>query len=77
MIGEARLAEAFDHLDCDDTGYITAENLIEILGEDIPRDDIDAVIKEADLKNDNRVSYSEFLALWEDNQDFDKVECFG
>ena len=74
VISEARLAEAFDHLDCDDSGYITAENLIEILGEDVPRDEIDAIIEEADLKNDNRVSYSEFLALWEDKQELDKDE---
>ena len=73
-ISESRLAEAFDRLDCDDSGYITAENLIEILGEDVPRDEIDAVIEEADMTNDNRVSYSEFLALWEDNQDLDKDE---
>ena len=73
-ISEARLAEAFDRLDCDDSGYITAENLMEILGEDVPRDEIDAIIEEADLTNDNRVSYSEFMALWEDKQDLDKDE---
>jgi len=74
VISEARLAEAFDHLDCDDSGYITAENLIEILGQDVPRDQIDAIIEEADLNHDNRVSYSEFLTLWEDTQEIDKDE---
>ena len=73
-ISEARLAEAFDRLDCDDSGFITAENLIEILGEDIPRDEIEAIIDEADLAKDKRVSYSEFLALWDDTQEPNKDE---
>lgn len=64
-ISEARLAEAFDRLDGDDSGYITAENLVDILGQDIPRDEVDKIITEADPTKDNRVSYSDFLALWE------------
>lgn len=67
-IGEARLAEAFDHLDHDDSGFITAEDLIEILGDDVPREEIDAIIAQVDLAKDNRVSYSEFMALWENEQ---------
>lgn len=73
-INEARLAEAFDRLDCDDSGCITAENLVEILGKSVPRDEIDAIIAEADVANDNRVSYSDFLALWQDQRGFDKGE---
>lgn len=68
-ISEERLAEAFDRLDSDDSGYISAENLVEMLGKDFPRDEIDAIIKEADLTKDNRISYSEFLALWEDKNE--------
>ena len=73
-ISESRLAEAFDRLDCDDSGYITPENLMEILGENVPRDEIDAIIEEADLTNDSRVSYSDFMALWEDKQEPEKDE---
>lgn len=73
-ISEARLAEAFDRLDCDDSGYITSDNLMEILGQDVPRDEIDAIIEEADLAKDGRVSYFEFLALWEDKQKLRKDE---
>jgi ankyrin repeat protein len=68
-ISEARLAEAFDRLDCDDSGYITADNLIEILGENVPRDEIDAIIDEADLTKNGCVSYSEFMALWENEHE--------
>jgi hypothetical protein len=64
-ISEERLAEAFDRLDSDDSGYISAANLAEMLGADFPKEEIDEIIREADLTKDNRISYSEFLALWE------------
>jgi EF-hand domain pair len=69
------LAEAFDRLDSDDSGYISVENLSEILGEDYPKAEIEAIIKEAASDNDGQISYAEFLALWEDRkgQERDKV----
>lgn len=68
-ISEARLAEAFDCLDCDDSGYITTEDLMEILGGDASTDEISRIIAEVDLDKDNSVSYSEFMALWEEQQE--------
>lgn len=68
-ISEERLAEAFDRLDSDDSGYISAENLKALLGEEFPQSEIDAIIKESDPTKDGKVSYSEFLALWEDKQE--------
>lgn len=65
-ISEARLAEAFDRLDCDDSGKITASNLTEILGEDVAAEEIDEIISE--VTSDGGVSYSEFMALWESEQ---------
>ena len=65
LISEERLAEAFDRLDGDDSGFISAENLTEILGDDISQEEIDEIIAEADLTKDNKVSYVEFLALWD------------
>jgi calcium-dependent protein kinase len=64
-ISEERLAEAFDRLDSDDSGYISAENLAEILGDDFPREEIDEILREVGLTEDNQVSYSDFLSLWE------------
>jgi EF-hand domain pair len=65
-ISEERLAEAFDRLDSDDSGFISAENLIEMLGKDFPRDQIDEIIQESSLHNDKQqISYAEFLNLWE------------
>ena len=71
-ISEERLAEAFDRLDCDDSGYISAENLAELLGQDFPPEEINSIITEADLTKDNRISYSEFLALWENKHEQDR-----
>jgi hypothetical protein len=52
-------------MDADDSGYISAENLKEMLGDEFPEDEIDAIIKEVDLTKNGKISYSEFLAMWE------------
>jgi hypothetical protein len=70
-IDEDRLAEAFDRLDCDDSGWITVENLKEFLGEDVPVQYLEQVIDECDIEKDHRISYDEFIALW--NEDDDKL----
>eukprot|EP00977_Amphora_coffeiformis_P005628 scaffold1182_cov165-Amphora_coffeaeformis.AAC.4 len=69
-IDEERLAEAFDRLDCDDSGWITVQNLRDFLGDDVPESYLDEVIDEADIVRDHRISYDEFIALW--NEDDDK-----
>jgi len=56
-------------LDSDDSGYISAENLAEMLGDEFPNKEIDEIIKEADLTKDHRISYPEFLALWESHSE--------
>lgn len=66
-IEETRLAEAFDRLDSDDSGYISKENLRELLGDEFPQTEIDAIIDESDLTRDGRISYFEFLAQWENH----------
>ena len=68
-ISEERLAEAFDRIDCDDSGYITAANLTDMLGTEVPKSYLDSIIDEADIKKDKRVSYEEFLALWDEGED--------
>ncbi len=64
-IEEGRIAEAFDRLDCDDTGYITVSNLADFLGRDVPVGFISSIIEEADLSQDHKIDYDEFLALWD------------
>lgn len=65
-IDEARIAEAFDRLDSDDSGFITVENLREFLGHNISKEYIDSIIDEADGNNDHKIEYEEFLHLWND-----------
>jgi len=65
FIEEVRIAEAFDRLDSDDSGYITVTNLTAFLGKDIPASFIHQIIEEADvLEHDGQIDYEEFLGLW-------------
>lgn len=71
-ISEERLAEAFDRFDSDDSGYISVDNLAEVLGHDFPRQEIIDIIDDAvdpdndgDGSSNQRISYSAFLSLWE------------
>ena len=73
-ISEERLAEAFDRLDTDDSGKISAENLADILGQDFPREEIDQIIAEAKGTKDKQISYAEFLSLWEDKHEQERIE---
>lgn len=70
-INEERIAEAFDRIDADDTGYITVSNLRDLLEDDIPPACLEEIIDEADIKGDHRISYEEFLCMW--NGDSDSV----
>jgi calcium-dependent protein kinase len=63
-IDEERLAEAFDRIDADSTGYITVSDLQDFLGPDIPEAYLNAVIDECDFNRDRKISYEEFLSLW-------------
>eukprot|EP00550_Attheya_septentrionalis_P003731 CAMPEP_0198281010 /NCGR_PEP_ID=MMETSP1449-20131203/1035_1 /TAXON_ID=420275 /ORGANISM="Attheya septentrionalis, Strain CCMP2084" /LENGTH=725 /DNA_ID=CAMNT_0043976623 /DNA_START=130 /DNA_END=2307 /DNA_ORIENTATION=+ len=69
VINEERLAEAFDRLDSDDSGYISTQNLREVLGQELSKEDIGEIIKEVDLTRDGKISYREFLALWDIQQE--------
>ena len=68
-ISEEQVAECFDRLDNDDNGHITKEDIVDILGADLPESYIYNIIAEADLDNDRKISYSEFLALWDEKAD--------
>ena len=53
-IEEERVAEAFDRLDSDDSGYISRENLREFLGKEATSADIDKLLKTGDLDGDGK-----------------------
>lgn len=63
-IEEERLAEAFDRIDSDDSGFITLQNLRDFLGEEVPTESLEKIIAEADLDHSRCISYAEFLEMW-------------
>merc|ERR1712061_89068 len=56
------LRTAFRKFDKDSSGYITVENLREVLGDKCPKEEVDRFLKEADFLKDNRISYKEFVS---------------
>jgi len=58
------VANAFDRMDCDDTGYITRENLSEFLGKDFTDERVNELLKEGDITGDGRISFQEFLQVF-------------
>ncbi len=67
-IEEERLAEAFDRLDADDSGYITKANLKQILGTEYTKEKAEAWIAEADTDKNGKVCWNEFVALFRREQ---------
>ena len=74
-INEEKIAEAFDRLDADDSGFISPNDLREILGSDFPTTDIDAIIDEVDITRSGKVSYNEFLCLFDEHQEERRAEA--
>ena len=53
-IEEERIAEAFDRLDADDTGFISKANLINFLGKDATAEDVEQLLNEWDTNKDGK-----------------------
>lgn len=60
------LKQAFKKFDVDNSGYITVENLKEVLGEHHEGSEIEGLLAEADFTHDGRISYQEFVAYIKD-----------
>jgi len=56
------LKSAFRKFDVDNSGYITKENLREVLGDTYEGESVDTLLAEADLLKDGRISYQEFVS---------------
>ena len=61
---EGRIRAAFQKLDIDNSGYITADNLKDMLGDDFTPKRVQEMIAEADIGGDGRIDYQEFLGLF-------------
>jgi len=64
-IDEDKLADAFDVLDCDDSGFISSENLRHFLDENYNDEEIDSILRDADLNQDGKVSFEDFLGMFD------------
>jgi len=52
----------FKKFDVDNSGYITVENLRQVLGDTFEGEEVESLVAEADQLKDNRISYAEFVA---------------
>lgn len=63
---EEELKEAFKVFDKDQNGYISASELRNVmmnLGEKLTDEEVDQMIREADLDGDGQVNYEEFVRM--------------
>lgn len=56
------LRVAFQKFDTDRSGYITVDNLKQVLGKTFEGESVKKLVNEADQLKDNRVSYAEFVS---------------
>jgi len=56
------LCTAFNKFDTDRSGYITLDNLKQIVGETFEGESVEELLKEADQLKDDRISYAEFVS---------------
>lgn len=45
-----------------------------MLGSDVPKEYLASIIEEADIKKDKRISYEEFIALWDEGDDVKRTQ---
>lgn len=57
------LKSAFERFDAGNTGFITAADLKVVLGETYDGTEVTALLAEADVDNDGKISYQEFIAF--------------
>lgn len=53
---------AFNKFDTDRSGYITVDNMKQVLGKTFEGESVKKLVKEADQLKDNRISYAEFVS---------------
>ena len=63
LITMEHLADAFDRLDGDEKGYISKDDLKNLLGSDYNEEKVNRMMDEADYKKNGQVDYEEFLRL--------------
>ncbi|KAG7367774.1 protein kinase family protein [Nitzschia inconspicua] len=69
LVERGLIRSAFDKLDLDQSGYIQPDELEEFLGHSIPRETIQDTFQQLDQDGDGKISYTEFMALFENEQE--------
>ena len=59
--GEHGILQAFMVLDKDTNGYVTATELRRVIPTNVPVAEVNAMLREADLEDDGRLNYEEFI----------------
>lgn len=60
-LNDGLLAQTFRRFDVDNSGYITAANLREVLGESFDDVEVAKMLEEADVSHDGKISYQEWM----------------
>lgn len=63
-LDEEKLMLAFETLDSENTGYLSAAGIKKALGEHLSDEEINEMMAEVDLNNDGKIDYMEFVGLW-------------
>eukprot|EP00928_Gymnodinium_smaydae_P087940 TRINITY_DN72111_c0_g1_i1.p1 TRINITY_DN72111_c0_g1~~TRINITY_DN72111_c0_g1_i1.p1 ORF type:complete len:536 (-),score=99.57 TRINITY_DN72111_c0_g1_i1:117-1724(-) len=61
-VHEDLMLETFKKFDVDSSGYITVDNLRDVIGNTFEGEEVEKLLAEGDLLHDGRISYSEFVA---------------
>jgi Ca2+-binding EF-hand superfamily protein len=62
-IQEERIAEAFDRLDNDKSGFISSDDLVAFLGNGCSKEDADEIVRSADKNGDGKISWVSLFVL--------------
>ena len=68
---EEKLRQAFEICDCDDSGYVTLDELKRIMnevGENLDQGQLIAMLRDVDVDGDNRINFEEFIQLLKKKQ---------
>lgn len=77
QLAELRLAEAFDRLDSDGSGFISKEDLLSILGNEGSEEYINQLIDEVDYEKDGKISYQEFIIAFQGQKEKEIENVIG